>query len=68
MKITEISVSKEIKIQVSQFEPMGSFVSAKAEINGEEELEEAYAKLDKWTDDKIGFQRRILTDIKNKQK
>ena len=67
MKIIEIAVSKSIKVQVSQFEPMESFVSAKAEINGEEEIEEAYEKLTKWTDEKIGFQRRILNEIKYKQ-
>lgn len=66
MKIAEVSVSKSIKIQVGQFEPMEAFVSAKAEISGEKELEEAYAKLDKWTDEKIGFQRRILNNIKQK--
>ena len=68
MKITEVAVSKSIKIQVGQFEPMESFVSAKAEISGEEELEEAYEKLNKWTDEKIGFQRRILNTIKSKNK
>ena len=68
MKITEISVSKEAKVQITQFEPMGAFVSAKAEISGEEELEEAYAKLDRWTDEKIGFQVRVLKDMKYKSK
>jgi len=67
MKIIEVSVSKSVKIQVGQFEPMEAFVSAKAEINGEKEIEEAYDKLNKWTDDKIGFHRRILNEIKYKQ-
>jgi len=67
MRISEIAVSKSIKVQVSAYEPMEAFVSCKAEVKDESELEEAYAKLDKWTDEKIGFQRRILNDIKYKQ-
>jgi hypothetical protein len=68
MRISEIAVSRSIKIQVGQFEPMEHFVSVKAEIKDESELEEAYAKLTQWADEKIGFQRRILNDIKYKNK
>jgi hypothetical protein len=67
MRISEIAVSRSIKIQVGQFEPMEHFVSVKAEIKDESELEEAYSKLTQWADEKIGFQRRILNEMKAKQ-
>jgi hypothetical protein len=68
MRISEVAVSRSIKIQVGPYEPMEHFVSVKAEIKDESELEDAYEKLTDWVDEKIGFQRRILNDIKNKNK
>lgn len=52
-KITEISVWKSRKIQIEQFEPYDFSFGAKASIDEGEDINKAYAELEKWVDGKI---------------
>lgn len=53
MKITEISVFKDRKIQVKQYEPFSFGYGAKAEVAEGEDIPSAYAELEKFVDAKI---------------
>jgi len=53
MKITEISVLKSRKIQIEEYEPYNFSFGAKAEVREGEDINQAYAELEKWVDGKI---------------
>ncbi len=53
MKINEISVFKDRKIQVKQFEPFSFGYGARAEVSEGEDIPSAYKALEEFVDAKI---------------
>lgn len=47
MLIKEIEYSLSKKIQISEYEPVGFYISAKAEVSEKEDIDKAYGELKK---------------------
>jgi len=62
MKITEISVFKDRKLQVRQFEPFSFGYGAKAEVNEGEDIAKAYSELETFVDEQIEKQTKKLEE------
>lgn len=53
MKIIEINVYKDRKLQISEFEPYSFGFGARAELGENDDVMESYSKLEEFVDKKI---------------